>query len=71
LGDQLDLSAGDHPIPLAEKKRSAFLLLLAAGGKRPGKNRQEADFQGLGSLCEEPRRRIGADECAGLEHRTP
>ena len=64
-------SAGNHPIPFAEEKPGSFLLLLAAGGKRPGKNRQEADFKRVQSLREELRCRIDADERARLDHHTP
>jgi hypothetical protein len=60
LGDQLDLSASDHPISLIEEEPGAFLLLLAAGGKRPGQNGEEADFQWLWRLCEESRSGISA-----------
>src|SRR5215470_18896312 len=60
LSDQLDLSAGDHPISLIEEEPGALLLLLPAGGKRPGQNGEETDFQWLWCLCEELRSGIRA-----------
>ena len=67
LGDQLDLSASDHPISLTKEKRGPFLLLLTPSGKRSGQNRQEADLQWLWCLRNYFRNGIKANGSAGLE----
>jgi hypothetical protein len=67
LGDQFDLSPGDHSISFIEEESSAFLLLLATGGERPGQNGEEANFQWLWRLREELGSGISAHCRAALE----
>src|SRR5262249_10496805 len=69
LGDQLDLATGHGAVALFEEKGGAFLLLLAAGGKRASFDSEESNAKWLRGLRQYPPRRENADRCSAREQR--
>src|SRR5262249_17232229 len=69
LGDEVDLAPGDGAVALFQEQGGAFLLLLAASGKRTGFDREESDAKRLRRLSEQLPRRKHADGRSAGEQR--